>query len=601
MWIDESTKCTKFVASDFNEMAAHGASNVIGSVAELETRTRVHRENDVSISTCLAHQNQRSGGYASGTHDFANPVNVALGEILKKSHTLLQVRLGRSPNRINIYRGIMTRYNRDPQLMPKPAGETRWDGRQDETRRANIIMGDVCKTFETLLAVDGDDYNELTEEEKQCEDIDRLTYTPHDQMVLRQFEVSAMEAKYFSKYTQQHGNTNINLLLEIQMTLQNCMKEYFSMPSGYSNCLWRIYELQIIENHISLSFCIADISDSVNHTDLRKRKNDSVLVVRDGAEFGYEVDNKLFVDDTVEMDPLIETYRDEYVKELSRRLGINNDRLPVACSLTALLNPMFGLKPVIVGSGLMNESQYHNAREGLLQDMQDELDKKNPPVEINSDEDNSLDGSVAVDDSGNYRSAEKEFQHFEEYKKQKYQPKCKLGRCLENKDSKGRLIRLGVGPVVSRGEDLPSKHNIADFVDKKGRINIVRFFKVHKSIFPNLFIIIQREASPRVVEVGCERFFGILGYISQPRRSRLGVRNYERISLLSTILKCIYVNPELVAKEYLNRSKRGSWKKENTMESLKCFNLEHIIEANLAGKEEPDEIDIQDYTGIGVE
>ena len=231
MWIDESTKCTKFVASDFNEMAADGASNAIGSVAELETRTRVHRENDVSISTCLAHQNQRSGGYASGTHDFANPVNVALGEILKKSHTL-QVRLGRSPNRINIYRGIMTRYNRDPQLMPKPAGETRWDGRQDETRRANIIMGDVCKTFETLLAVDGDDYNELTEEEKNCGDIDRLTYTPHDKMVLRQFEVSAMEAKYFSKYTQQHGNTNINLLLEIQMTLQNCMKAYFSMPSG---------------------------------------------------------------------------------------------------------------------------------------------------------------------------------------------------------------------------------------------------------------------------------------------------------------------------------------------------------------------------------
>ena len=147
--------------------------------------------------------------------------------------------------------------------------------------------------------------------------------------------------------------------------------------------------------NISLSFCIADISDSVNHTDLRKRKNDSVLVVRDGAEFGDEVDNKLF-DETVEMDPLIETYRDEYVKDLSRRLGINNDRLPVAYSLTALLNPMFGLKPVIVGSGLMNESQYHNACEGLLRDMQDELDKKNPPVEINSDEDNSLDGSVAI-------------------------------------------------------------------------------------------------------------------------------------------------------------------------------------------------------------
>eukprot|EP00956_Cyclotella_meneghiniana_P033656 scaffold98044_cov37-Cyclotella_meneghiniana.AAC.1 len=573
VWIDGSTKCTKFIESDFNEMSADGASNAIGSIAELETRTREHRANDVGISTCIAHQNQRSGGYASGTHDFANPVNVALGDILKKSHTL-QVRLGRSPNRINIYRGIMTRYNRCPQLMPKPAGDTRWDGRQDETRRANIIMGDVCKTFETLLAVDGDDYNELTEEEKTSGDITRLTYTPHDKMVLRQFEVSAMEAKYFSKYTQQHGNTNINLLLEIQMTLQNSRKDYFTMPS--------------------------DISDSPNHTDLRKRKNDSVLVVRDGAEFTDDVDEKLF-DETVDMDPTIETYRDEYVKDLARRLGMDDDRLPAAYTITALLNPMFGLKPAIVGSGLMNETQYQNAREGLLREMQDEFDKKNPPVEHNSDDNNSLDGSVTVEDSGNYKLAVLEFQHFEEYEKQIHIPKCKLGRCLEKKDSKGRVIRLGVGPVVSRGKDLPSKHNIADFLDKKGRLDIVRFFKVHKSLFPTLFIIVQREASRRVVEVGCERFFGISGYISQPRRSRLGVRNYERISMLSVILKCIFVDPELVAKEYLNRCKRGAWKKENTMESLKCFNLERIIEANLAGQEEPDDIDIQDYMGIELE
>jgi len=148
--------------------------------------------------------------------------------------------------------------------------------------------------------------------------------------------------------------------------------------------MWHIFELCIMQPNISISFYIADISDSPNHTDLRKRKNDSVLVVRDGAEFDDDIDTKLF-DEIVDMDPLIETYRDEYVKDLSRRLGITDVRLPIAYTLTSLLNPLFGLKPVIVGSGLMSEIQYQNAREGLLRHMQDEFDKTNPPVEHNSD------------------------------------------------------------------------------------------------------------------------------------------------------------------------------------------------------------------------
>ena len=86
-------------------------------------------------------------------------------------------------------------------------------------------------------------------------------------------------------------------------------------------------------------------------------------------------------------------------------------------------------------------------------------------------------------------------------------------------------------PLINRGEDLPSKKNLADYLDKKGRIDLLEFFNDHKDRFPNLFTIVQREASRRAVEVGCERFFGLSGYISQPRRSRLNVRNYERLAM----------------------------------------------------------------------
>ena len=187
---------------------------------------------------------------------------------------------------------------------------------------------------------------------------------------------------------------------------------------------------------------------------------------------------------------------------------------------------------------------------------------------------------------------------FEKYKMQCFIPKVKHGRCLKNEDSKGRLIKLGIGAVEKRGENLPSGNNIADYLDHKGRMNLLQFFKEHQSSFPNLFIIVQREASRGVVEVGCERFFGQSGYISNPRRTRLGVRNYERIPMLSDLLRVIYIDPELVAKEYLARCKRGAWKKENTMESLKCFNLERMIAAEEEGKDAPMPLEMEEYYSV---
>lgn len=102
--------------------------------------------------------------------------------------------------------------------------------------------------------------------------------------------------------------------------------------------------------------------------------------MRDGAEL-------------VDMDPVIGIYRDKYVEDLSRRLGINDDRLPGSYTIMTLLNPLFGLKPVIVGSKLMTETQYDHAREGVVRLIQEELDSKNPITSSGAKDgdDNSLD------------------------------------------------------------------------------------------------------------------------------------------------------------------------------------------------------------------
>jgi hypothetical protein len=91
------------------------------------------------------------------------------------------------------------------------------------------------------------------------------------------------------------------------------------------------------------------------------------------------------------------------------------------------------------------------------------------------------------------------------------------------------------------GKDLPSGKNLGDYVIEKGRMDVLKVFEEHK-YFPTLQIIVQREAVRQVVEVGCEQFFGLSGYISSPRRSRLGVRTYERVAMLASIIQSVYID-----------------------------------------------------------
>ena len=93
-------------------------------------------------------------------------------------------------------------------------------------------------------------------------------------------------------------------------------------------------------------------------------------------------------------------------------------------------------------------------------------------------------------------------------------------------------------------------------------------------------MIAQRESSRRIVEVGCERFFGLSGYM---------VRTYECLAMLASIAHTVHIDDALVAVEYLKRCKVGSWKKENTVEAVKCWNLERIIDSELRGESMPEE------------
>jgi hypothetical protein len=59
--------------------------------------------------------------------------------------------------------------------------------------------------------------------------------------------------------------------------------------------------------------------------------------------------------------------------------------------------------------------------------------------------------------------------------------------------------------------------------------------------------------------------------------------------MLASIVHTIYIVDALVAAEYLKRCKVGSCKKENTVEAVKCWNLERIINSELRGGSMPEE------------
>ena len=65
--------------------------------------------------------------------------------------------------------------------------------------------------------------------------------------------------------------------------------------------------------------------------------------------------------------------------------------------------------------------------------------------------------------------------------------------------------------------------------------------------------------------------------------------------MLSNVVQHVNIGSEWVATEYLRRCKKGAWKKENTVDTLKCYNLEHIIIAAQFNLGTPDEVAMDQY------
>jgi len=101
----------------------------------------------------------------------------------------------------------------------------------------------------------------------------------------------------------------------------------------------------------------------------------------------------------------------------------------------------------------------------------------------------------------NYNKAVAEFKLFENYKRKKHRPILDHSKSsfLSGEDSQGKAYEIAVGPILSRGKDLPSSKNIADYIDCQGRMDVTKFALDHCTQFPSLWILVQKEAAMKSV------------------------------------------------------------------------------------------------------
>lgn len=69
---------------------------------------------------------------------------------------------------------------------------------------------------------------------------------------------------------------------------------------------------------------------------------------------------------------------------------------------------------------------------------------------------------------------------------------------------------------------------------------------------------------------------------------------YVRLAILAATIRKVYIEYKWVAKEYLHHSREKLWDAKTTKYTLKCFNIERIIEAALNGTVKPEELTMHD-------
>jgi hAT family C-terminal dimerisation region len=111
----------------------------------------------------------------------------------------------------------------------------------------------------------------------------------------------------------------------------------------------------------------------------------------------------------------------------------------------------------------------------------------------------------------------------------------------------------------------------------------VKFAAYNNKTFPYIYKLVCCLASLRTNEVGCERFFSIAGYVSNPRRSSLKVHHYESIAMLKRNMQQVYIDEDWVVKQFVMKEKDKDWSETDRRSDEMVAALEQELYASDLG------------------
>eukprot|EP00956_Cyclotella_meneghiniana_P017543 scaffold28760_cov36-Cyclotella_meneghiniana.AAC.2 len=256
--------------------------------------------------------------------------------------------------------------------------------------------------------------------------------------------------------------------------------------------------------------------------------------------------------------------------------------------LGCMINPLMQSKLRMIDAGLCTEEQFEHGKEELLSRMTRYYESKSPstgapnksdsPVKTNK---YSMLQSRTVDFTSPQQQAISEFNTFRQYNDIAYLPEMKpkkiLGWIDENGDPKDPVY--GIDPVTKPGKNLDRRgKNHADYIDKNGGYDIVRYLTDFADRYPSLNHIGIGQLAPHVTtEVDCESLFIVSGFLSHPRRALMGIRTYERLVMGKHRLQRIYCHVPDVIKLYMERHSKNDWDEKENREDLSFLEVEKDI------------------------
>ena len=312
----------------------------MASVRELEWITRDERTDTMEMNWCTSHITSLSCKMALGVSDHVVNKNRFLGRLMTRLHRTLGWFF--SGSKMKYLQAVAKRNSREPQVRPITVCLTRWDGHQKEASVYNKIVSDLNEALNDAIdaGIDEDDASKNPNSTGRADEVKivklrDLMFNEEERLVVQQSEFGFLAVMLYSKYSQEAGTNSHTQILMARYCIQEMSQKHFFMLDGLSHrdaIDLRDRTVQVLVKH-------ADNNEKIveeRHASRTVNMHASVALAR-----------QLFCEDfSLRLEFTLPGAKGQYTS--TPVLGLNNLLFGAA-----LLNPLTGTRPRMIGAGLV--------------------------------------------------------------------------------------------------------------------------------------------------------------------------------------------------------------------------------------------------------